>query len=533
MEIIKSVEIYNFQSHKDTKIDFDKGLNVITGPSDQGKSAIIRAIRWVLYNEPRGDDFIRHGHKECHVGVELGSGYKIIRKKTPSKNRYILVEPGGEEHIFERIGSGVPEEILNIHRMRKVQLDNKDEISLNMDFQLEGAFLLTDTGSTRAKVLGRLINVHLVDLAIRNTKNEKNRLGIRTKDLDEELKKDKKSLEEFSHLDEMKEDIDNKKELLARLKDTQSKLSDLYNCKEKLSGIDGELNSLKLTLDKLGFVEQLDNIYNTLTQKHKRLLEGEELLKNKTELTADYKKNDELLSKLEGIEEGNKLYIELIDKHNRFKLTKRLADDYKVKEKRIKNGKRYLANFSNLDQLEGLYDKIEVLEDRQINYNRLYKGLDSIKKSIAKEEEVINITKGVKEVKKIAQKVGPDLERRLNKLRDLKQKLKRVDLEIKREESFLKQLPKADDAKEVKDNLKGSLSKLVQLSEINDKNKGIFEKIDGEKKDLDKLNSNIEFLAEKYSRILKDIGRCPTCFEEIEEVKIDKIVKELKGDYYE
>ena len=59
MKYLKQITLKNFQSHKDSTIQLDRGLNAIIGPSDSGKSAIIRAIKWVLYNEPSGDFFIR------------------------------------------------------------------------------------------------------------------------------------------------------------------------------------------------------------------------------------------------------------------------------------------------------------------------------------------------------------------------------------------------------------------------------------------------------------------------------------------
>src|SRR5205085_9883685 len=50
---ITELEIKGYQSHEDTKIAFTGGLNAIVGPSDSGKSAILRALRFVLYNEPK------------------------------------------------------------------------------------------------------------------------------------------------------------------------------------------------------------------------------------------------------------------------------------------------------------------------------------------------------------------------------------------------------------------------------------------------------------------------------------------------
>jgi ABC-type transporter Mla maintaining outer membrane lipid asymmetry ATPase subunit MlaF len=59
---IKKLIIENFQSHKYTEVDFSEGFNIIFGPSDYGKSAIIRALRWVLYNEPGGLNLYGTGH---------------------------------------------------------------------------------------------------------------------------------------------------------------------------------------------------------------------------------------------------------------------------------------------------------------------------------------------------------------------------------------------------------------------------------------------------------------------------------------
>lgn len=61
MKRFERLLIENFQSHEQTEVFFTEGLNVFVGPSDSGKSAILRALRWVLYNEPKGTDFIRAG----------------------------------------------------------------------------------------------------------------------------------------------------------------------------------------------------------------------------------------------------------------------------------------------------------------------------------------------------------------------------------------------------------------------------------------------------------------------------------------
>lgn len=58
---VKSIDIENFQSHENTHIDFDMGLNIIIGESNNGKSSILRAMDWVVDNQPLGTDFIMTG----------------------------------------------------------------------------------------------------------------------------------------------------------------------------------------------------------------------------------------------------------------------------------------------------------------------------------------------------------------------------------------------------------------------------------------------------------------------------------------
>lgn len=57
------LRIQNFQAHKDTTIEFDRITTIVGGPSDTGKSAVLRALKWVVKNEPKGTSFIRDGDK--------------------------------------------------------------------------------------------------------------------------------------------------------------------------------------------------------------------------------------------------------------------------------------------------------------------------------------------------------------------------------------------------------------------------------------------------------------------------------------
>ena len=55
--MIESISINNFQSHKATRLKLAPTVNTLQGNSDCGKSAVMRAINWLLFN-PAGDYFV-------------------------------------------------------------------------------------------------------------------------------------------------------------------------------------------------------------------------------------------------------------------------------------------------------------------------------------------------------------------------------------------------------------------------------------------------------------------------------------------
>lgn len=85
--MIHGIHIINFQSHEKSELVFTPGVNVITGSSDSGKSAILRAIQWLCTNRPLGNSFIQWSSKKCMVELQT-SDIVVGRSKTKSENFY-------------------------------------------------------------------------------------------------------------------------------------------------------------------------------------------------------------------------------------------------------------------------------------------------------------------------------------------------------------------------------------------------------------------------------------------------------------
>lgn len=89
---IQEVTIEGYQSHTNSTFRLSPGLTVITGPSDAGKTAIIRALRWFAFNEPTGEAFlhtirnpdgsIKEAVDQVKVSVTFDNGITITKTRT-------------------------------------------------------------------------------------------------------------------------------------------------------------------------------------------------------------------------------------------------------------------------------------------------------------------------------------------------------------------------------------------------------------------------------------------------------------------
>lgn len=112
MRAITRVRIQNFQSHRDSDFELKNGINLITGSSDAGKSAILRAINFVLHNQPRSKSFVRKGAKEAKVTLWFEDGTIVERVKGETSNVVFVTSPEGDTEVYEKFGHELPDKVL-------------------------------------------------------------------------------------------------------------------------------------------------------------------------------------------------------------------------------------------------------------------------------------------------------------------------------------------------------------------------------------------------------------------------------------
>ncbi|MBF2087901.1 MAG: SMC family ATPase [Synechococcales cyanobacterium K44_A2020_017] len=75
---ILSVTLTNFKTHQDRHFVFQPGVNTICGENGAGKTSIVEAIAWVLFNyrgSYKNEDLIRNGQSSAQVAVEFVSSH--------------------------------------------------------------------------------------------------------------------------------------------------------------------------------------------------------------------------------------------------------------------------------------------------------------------------------------------------------------------------------------------------------------------------------------------------------------------------
>lgn len=218
--MFKTIGITNFQAHKETNLTLDRGVNVATGTSDSGKTAIIRSINWLMNNRPSGDAFKNWStslKEPVSVQIELEDGTCIVLERQNGKNSYTLYDKDGDPITFSAIRSDVPKEITDLLNMAEY----------NVQTQHQPYFLLQDTPGEVAKKLNDLVGLSVIDTLFSNIASKIRRTSANVSSL--VIRRDNlvKELVQYAKLDEVKTIIETLEKLHKETEGIESSLTSL------------------------------------------------------------------------------------------------------------------------------------------------------------------------------------------------------------------------------------------------------------------------------------------------------------------
>lgn len=173
--------VHNFQVHKKTKIDFGEGVTTIVGPTNAGKSSLIRSLFWLTFNRPRGKAFIKIGTQGSKATL-LVDDKEITRVSGKGKNYYTL-----DKRKFKSFGAGVPDEISSLLNVSNVTFQR----------QHDGPFWLSLSPGEVSRELNQIINLSLIDSSLSNVASFLRNVNSKIEDCEAKLRllsKDEESI---------------------------------------------------------------------------------------------------------------------------------------------------------------------------------------------------------------------------------------------------------------------------------------------------------------------------------------------------
>jgi len=267
--MIDKLEIKNYGSNKKIDVEFSPTVTTIVGKSYEGKSWILRALRWVVRNKPSGQSFINWDAEKASVRLTTNNS-RITRTKGKSVNSYKLIKKDWKKSKeYAAFGNDVPPEIVETINLSDINFQG-----INTLGQHEPPFLLCETAGEVSRQLNSIINLDIIDKTLANLASEIREsnitVGIFKKSLDK-AKEDSENLKYVKQLDKDLRGIENlekqyqentqKSLLLDKLIKSAIKYRVSYkNAAERVSEAKIILSIAKLCREKAKSIEILRNL---------------------------------------------------------------------------------------------------------------------------------------------------------------------------------------------------------------------------------------------------------------------------------
>jgi len=260
--MIKSIKINNFQSHKNTKLVLDPGVNVIVGLSDSGKSAIIRALRWVVYNRPGGDAFRSTWGGITAVQLEMEHG-AVIRRKSEKDNDYAVSHYGDKADftVLKAIGTNVPEDVQRVLNLQDV----------NLQLQLDKPFLLDNSPGEVAQHFNKIARLDVIDSSIQVVQRWLRELEQGVKRNETALSQAEEELKQYGYLPEMDARVTALEQIDGQLTGMVVKEAKIQNILELIGETEGDIRLTSRIIKNEPVVNQALELIGVAKEKKEKV----------------------------------------------------------------------------------------------------------------------------------------------------------------------------------------------------------------------------------------------------------------------
>ncbi len=238
--MIKRIVIQNYMAHKSTSLELARGVTVITGPNNTGKSAIVEAIRSIAQNPPSSRTAIRHGEKSAVVRAELESGEYIEWERTDKTSVYRIRQSDGNgaepsTETYAKFGRTPPEDVRRLLRLDAVETET-GPVDIHIGNQRYPIFLLDQSGSQAASFFAASTEAEYLLRMQQALKSRTDRSKARHKELARQCAEIERKLERLKPLDALAMVLEKAELLHGMILEAEKSLPVFLSFLEQLNG---------------------------------------------------------------------------------------------------------------------------------------------------------------------------------------------------------------------------------------------------------------------------------------------------------
>lgn len=234
-----SLKLINFQAHRKRVLEFSPGITTILGATDVGKSAIVRAFRWVCLNGMQGTGFIRQGKKQAlaKLTVVHQKQLRTVRRIRGKENRYHL-----DDKKYVAFGLSVPEDIRALLQLSEINFQN----------QFDSPFWFGKNAGEVSRELNAIIDLSVIDHSleyvsalVRRCQERKSVSEERRKQAEDEYENLQTQKERVVEFDRLSQQAEAAGQAQADFRQLDSLLSDYYTHRNHLRRLREESRQLE------------------------------------------------------------------------------------------------------------------------------------------------------------------------------------------------------------------------------------------------------------------------------------------------
>lgn len=380
--MIQLLEIQNYQSHKDSSFTFSNGVNALTGSSNSGKSAALRALAWVINNKPDGDgacSFWCWNAKNKQIAptsvkLVLDNGTTIERVRDAERNCYILTVPNETPIQYDALNRSVPPEV--------VEALNFSETNLQKQFG--SPFLLTDSAGEVGKFFNKIAHFDAIDKYQSAIESKRRSTNTELKLVRENLERVDEDLKKFDWIPMAQKLLKKIEELEKENNDNECIIDDL------MESIDLWGRQQKI-LEQTSIIEDAEKLVTNTTQLQLSVEDLELKISNISNIIKNHNHMQDVINDCNFIEKADQLVLKIasIMSLNESTGAKISTLGQHIKDYGVQN--ELVSNTDRLPMAEKLTNKIALLEEDDTKITNILSSLTNLTDQYKTNKEIVDI----------------------------------------------------------------------------------------------------------------------------------------------